>query len=531
MISEPVAEQVRPDAVAVATGIWLAVEVGEVIDVLFGERRVWSVNPVGHAPGDDGMRWLPWPRVLQERLHGRTRVSIARHLSQEVLFSRDMTFGNSTRPLELVDDDGNWLTVTKWGALVPAFAEASTDDRQALVTTVARLLDAINTGTSVHAFAAYGTLLGAVRSGTLLGHDHDADIGYLSDADDPAALAWESFRLQRFLREDGWTLTRTANGRIVVALDLPSGGHAHIDVFSAHFAGGRFYLERWVSGELERHHLLPLGQVELEGIPVAAPRAPEALLACTYGESWAVPDPSFKYKVPRPVIDHFNRWVGKGGGVSDRRRWDRYHESELSGPRRRDFADWVLQRLSPRTAVLDLGCGTGRDAAAYVEGEHQVLGVDYSPAALDTARSLTPESPGDVAFEALNLLDLRRLLLLASRFRLEHHGDRAVTGRLVLDALPPDVRRHVWWLCRTVLLGTNGSLFLEVRGGDGVPGGHRRGAPWMSVVDAYRILDEVNTHGGRVEEFVEVPPQHSDADDGVAYIGTVRIRASWPTPV
>ena len=37
----------------------------------------------------------------------------------------------------------------------------------------------------VRPFLAYGTLLGAVRQGDFIGHDSDADLGYVSEHDHP----------------------------------------------------------------------------------------------------------------------------------------------------------------------------------------------------------------------------------------------------------------------------------------------------------------------------------------------------------
>jgi hypothetical protein len=517
----------EPSAAFDDSGIRLTAEVTEVVDVYFDERRTWSVDPVHFRPGPDGMRSVPWPSVLKPRLRGSTTVSIRKHLTQEVLLSKGFSFDGSTESLQLVDEDGNWLTVTKWGALVAAFAELTADDRRALAAEVTRLLDTINTGTPLSAFAAYGTLLGAVRTGKLMGHDHDADIGYLSDADNPADLLRHSYALQRYLRRQGWQVVRKASGWLTVTVELPSGRAPHIDIFSAHVASRRFYLERWVCAELDTSHIVPLGEVELEGVTLAAPRSPATVLAATYGESWAIPDPSFKYKLPPSVNRHFLRWVGKGGGMSDRRRWERYHEAtpEPSDRRKSAFAEWVLSRLPDGAAVMDLGCGTGHDAASYAAAGHDVLGVDYSPTAVAMALEHTVDDPA-VTVETFSLLDLRRLLSRGTRFALDHPGPRAVTGRLVLDALPADARNHVWWLSRTVLLGNGGSLFLEVRTHDGVPSGHRDGAPWQTQVGSERLAEEVTAHGGHVEEVADVPaPKQGKA---TRLTGTTRLRVSWP---
>ena len=518
-----------PSAAFDDSGIRLAADVTDVVDVYLDERRTWSVNPAGYPAAADRMRSLPWPGVLKERLRGRTDVSIRKHLTQEVLVGGTFSFGGSTEALRLVDEDGNWLTVTKWGALVSAFAELTSDDRQALAAGVAGLLHSVNTGTRLSAFAAYGTLLGAVRAGRLMGHDHDADIAYLSDADNPAELMRDSYALQRHLRRQGWHVVRKANGWLTVTLELPSGRVPHIDIFSAHFASGRFYLERWVGAKhVDESDIIPLGEVELEGVTLAAPRNPSAVLAATYGEAWAVPDPSFKYHIAPSVRRHFLRWVGKGGGSSERRGWDRYHEATAEPFDRQEstFAQWVLRRLPDGAAVMELGSGSGVDACRYAASGHAVLGVDYSLTALEQAHTRAGKQPVAVAFEAFTLLDLRRVLTRASQFVVEHPGPRAVAGRLILDALPADARSHVWWVSRTVLLGNGGSLFLEVRAHDGVPAGHRDGAPWQTLVSPEQVVEEVTAHGGRVEESVDVPPV--EEGDDIRRTATIRMRVSWP---
>jgi SAM-dependent methyltransferase len=54
----------------------------------------------------------------------------------------------------------------------------------------------------------------------------------------------------------------------------------------------------------------------------------------------------------------------------------------------RDMNEWILGLLSPRPGerVLDLGCGTGRQALALALRAAAVVGLDASPAALGEAR-------------------------------------------------------------------------------------------------------------------------------------------------
>jgi SAM-dependent methyltransferase len=65
--------------------------------------------------------------------------------------------------------------------------------------------------------------------------------------------------------------------------------------------------------------------------------------------------------------------------------WDAVPEGAL--PER--FAErraWLLARLPPRAAVLDLGCGDGAFAAEMVASGAEVVGVDVARAAVERAR-------------------------------------------------------------------------------------------------------------------------------------------------
>jgi 2-polyprenyl-6-hydroxyphenyl methylase/3-demethylubiquinone-9 3-methyltransferase len=67
---------------------------------------------------------------------------------------------------------------------------------------------------------------------------------------------------------------------------------------------------------------------------------------------------------------------------------------EIAGPRIRQYLEaeiaFVLDRLEPNAAVLDLGCGYGRVAFRMLPGAGALVGVDTAMESLRLAQAITP---------------------------------------------------------------------------------------------------------------------------------------------
>ncbi|MGP8072122.1 MAG: class I SAM-dependent methyltransferase [Thermoplasmata archaeon] len=75
-------------------------------------------------------------------------------------------------------------------------------------------------------------------------------------------------------------------------------------------------------------------------------------------------------------------------------------KERFAGPPSR-FSTWALARLAPRFpdgALLDLGCGLGRDARRFAAAGYSVRATDYSRIAVERARS-DPQNPASLTFE------------------------------------------------------------------------------------------------------------------------------------
>ena len=488
-------------------GLHLPAELGERLAVELGGHRVWAVSPLrdGRAPAG-GSRLVPWPDALRRFLHGTADVVLRSLEDDRILFAETVVLGTGTGRVRVVDAEGRPLQLDKAHHLSAMFADAGEDDRRALVDAVAQALADLR-AQEVEGFLAYGNLLGAVRSGALIGHDNDADLAYLSTATVPVDVIRESFRLERRMQDAGWSTTRMSGGTFKLWADLPDGPRVGIDVFAAFYLDGLLHLMPGVTARLPREALLPVSTVTLEGRDLAGPARPEALLEATYGPGWRVPDPTFRFDTPRWLM----RRIGGlfRGERRHRGHWDPFYEAGAVGVPEEPsaFARWVAAREPRPARLLDVGAGTGRDAIWLAGQGILVEGLDYSGAALAQASARARERAAEVRFRRLNLYDLRQTLTLGG---LLAHDDRvdAVYARFLLDALEDPGRHNLWRFARSVLGGTRGRLYLEFRTAatDFAFGEHFR-----RLLDADLVCAELASSGFVVE--------HREEATGLAGLG------------
>ena len=70
----------------------------------------------------------------------------------------------------------------------------------------------------------------------------------------------------------------------------------------------------------------------------------------------------------------------------------RYRDWSSASTTRIDWVGRLLDRLDPRSVVVDLGCGPGEPATRLLADAHRVIGVDGSAAQLALARAAAPSA-------------------------------------------------------------------------------------------------------------------------------------------
>ncbi|MPZ01077.1 MAG: class I SAM-dependent methyltransferase [Actinophytocola sp.] len=469
------------------------------LDVYLGDHRVWSISPAPQcedAAGD--LRRVPWPSALRPYLNGRARVAIREHVSSRVLLEQEHCFGTGEGEVDVVNAAGDPLAVDKGGRLQRMFGTGSTAVVDSLLDGVETLLKDLREECGIDAFLAFGGLLGAVREGKLIGHDCDADVGYLSAYTHPLDVARESFHMQRVLSRRGYRLRRFSAATLKVLMRDADGGIRGIDVFGGFMVDDQFHLMPTVRAPLPRSAILPLSTVTLHGRQLPAPADPEALLEVTYGKSWRVPDPSFKFQPPPSTTRRLTGWMR--GLREHLRYWESFYSGQKSAAVPDEpsaFAQWVNERESAERPLVEIGFGTARDALWFARLGYQVRGLEYARSAVNHAIEAASNEDLPAEFDVLNLYELRQVLATGSQLA-QDGTPLTLYGRFLLHAMEDDGRHNLWRIAE-MALRAGGRLYLEFRTGKDAKAEHVFGEHFRKFLDPDAVVDEIEARGGHIE--------------------------------
>lgn len=431
------------------------------VDVCIDGRRVWTFWTRRDTERRRGLaRWAPWPRPLAKHLDGRCRLELRDSATGVAFFDQQVSLGEGEGVIEVRNADGVELGMDKSGKLVPTFSGRSPAEIDGLLDATEAVLAAL-AGVGLEPFLAYGTLLGAVREGRLIGHDSDADLGYVSKFSSPFDVARESFRVQRELNRQGWRTSRYSGAAFKV--DVVKGSATiGLDVFGGFIDHGRLHLMGEIGTEFRDEWIRPLGAATLEGRSLPVPAQPERLLEAMYGPGWRSPDPAFKFETPPRTVRALEDWFrGTQPGL---RLWQR--RATVSGPQGATRGPSPLARRAAVAAheagaqVLDIGAGRGSDSLWLARQGLSVLAYDYAPLGLRHAEEQARLEGLDLEVRQLNLTELRSVLVEVAGLAHDPRP-RVVLARHVIDATSPLGRESLARLASVALRG-GGSLFAEL---------------------------------------------------------------------
>ena len=467
------------------------------LDVHFDGWRGWSVA----VEEDPDPVTVPWPKRLKARLQGASEVTVT--LQGEEIFREEISFGTGEGRVALVDRFGNPVIIDKWGLTQRIFETRRENGAVEAMTAMAeRVLGVMRDSCGLEGWISFGTLLGAARSGTVIGHDSDIDLCFLSEKQTPAEMAVEMWDLARALTDAGISVKHKTASFITVVYEAPDGGEDGIDIYTCFYVGDLLHETATVRERVPRSAILPLRALEFEGRLMPAPADPDRLLSVSYGPGWRVPDPSFRHQPSREITDRFDAWFGSV--MTNRRDWTQFNgQVGAAGMRPSPFARWVVDQvgdaLGPDLRILDVGSGSSADLRLYHDVGCKAIGYDYAHPGKHALGGKEIDLPEAVGRRGLNLLDERDVLTVGA-LAARQKGAKVVTVRRVLEAVPPRSRAQLWRFAAMALSG-GGRVYLE--GMSRSPRECRRvqertGSPRLWPVDPADVEHDVRASGGRV---------------------------------
>lgn len=473
-----------------------------VLDVAFDGRRIysfWLHRDGTRRPG--GVRLVPWPQAVRRFLNGTTRLTLTVHETGQVVHDAEVRLGTGAGRIAVENKDGQPLSLDKSLRLVQTFDNRSEENVRPLLDAIDEVLAGLKAA-GIDAFLAYGTLLGAIRNGRLIGHDSDADLGYVSAYEHPVDVIAESFRVQRALVAAGYRITRYSAAAFKVDV-VESDGHVRgLDVFGGFMSDGRLHLMGEIRTPFRREWVTPLGRATLEGREFPVPADTDRFLAATYGKSWRVPDPAFHFATPASTHRRFDGWFR--GIRNGRPQWDRYYSKRrVPGDEPSELALFAAHREDPTTPVVDLACGTGTDVLWFARRGTPATGVDFVRRGFEAAEEAAAAEDLAARFLACNFLETRSVIATGGLVGVEP-GPRVLLARHLADNVDRKARRNAWRAAR-MMLQDGGRLYVEflVQRGDGVLARRER----AKIRKPALVARELRAAGARIveRETVKIP--------------------------
>jgi hypothetical protein len=485
----------RPSLLVDDAEICFRLDQNSVFDVLFDGQRVWSISAPEFKRDRDGYRHAPWPEPIRPRLDGTTLLELRDHVSGRIVAATPARFGSGTGRVSIVDENGLQVAITKHGRFNRPFESTGREAVEGYLDQVEEVLAVLRDKCDLPAFISYGTLLGAVRNGRLIGHDNDIDLGYLSSYTTPVDVIRESLRVERVLRTMPWRVVRQNGAFLALFLPQADGSSRNLDIFSCFIVNGRLHQVHDIRTKADRSAVLPLRQMELEGRMLPVPAKPEVFLRAAYGRHWRVPDPSFEYHSPKTTKRRINGWLGGLRGRRDA--WITYYSSSDVPAQRRHsaFAQWVAEREQPPGELIDVGCGFGRDALYFAARGFSVTGLDFVYGALSKARRRADDTATAADFQLHNVYSVRASLV-GTAILARRPGPKVVYARHLLEDLRPHGRDNFWRMTRTLVRG-GGRCYLEFRTPDNDPD-VLVGPSGQKLLDPEEVVAEALAAGARV---------------------------------
>jgi SAM-dependent methyltransferase len=221
-------------------------------------------------------------------------------------------------------------------------------------------------------FFIYGTLLGAVREGGVIGHDRDLDTAFIATATDGRAAAAELRELAFALIDAGYVIDPYRTH-----IHVTDAAGSRIDVFHLYFDdGGKLCLPFGIAGtgKITRDDWQGVKEIDFLDGKGVIPANGEQFAELLYGSDWRHPKPGFHWPTDRTHRDEAGMLPD---ATYEEIYWANFY-AHTHFDKGSTFFDFLDGRPDTPRTVIDIGCGDGRDSFAFAATDRRVLGLDRS---------------------------------------------------------------------------------------------------------------------------------------------------------
>ncbi|TFV53586.1 class I SAM-dependent methyltransferase [Blastococcus sp. TF02A-35] len=179
------------------------------------------------------------------------------------------------------------------------------------------------------------------------------------------------------------------------------------------------------------------------------------------------------------------------------------------------FARWVTDRLDGHPPMVDVGTGTARDARFFAMKTHEVVGIDYSAAAVESATRRSELDGWGARFQVVDLSDARSVAGFAAG--LDWSRGWNLYARFLVHAITDEARGNLWTLLAQVV-EAGGEGWLEFRTDKDAAAEKVFGEHYRQYLPVDQVAEELAARGLRVVEQIESQglAPHRDEDPWVA---------------